>query len=1000
EFGTVKGLHRMASVSVSGMSRTALWFKQGTDMDVAYREVRDRIERARTQFPSDIDHTFIRKEDVSGIPVYAIGIAIDPEIQNPFDLIKYDVIRPLERIDGVASVGTFGLEEKEILIEVDRRRANAAGLNIYQLGQLLGDDNFTMASGTVYDGPRKLLLRSVASYDSVEALRNRLVAPSVRLRDVARVKYEEPDVKYRARVNSKPAVALHVLKESEANTREVCLAVHAAIEKIRQNPRLTGMEITGFFNQGDVIDDALGTLKNSGLIGGFLACIVLFMFMRRLRLTLIVAFSIPLSLVIALTVMYFSGETLNLLTLIGLMLCVGLLVDNSVVVAENIHRLHRQGMGRRLACIDGSSEVALAITMSTLTTIVVFMPVALVEGPAQFFLMRLAIPVAVAVAASLMVALVFIPLCVYLTLPTGLSVAAPGLWRRAHRRLNGVLRWVYEMSFGRLNAFYNSVTAWFLGRRFELVLMLLAVFIGTFAATRSVKNVGQQEDERAQFEINVSVPDNYTFEETEAWFHAAEKVLAKHKDAMGLSGWFVFHRKKFGQMQAWFDPERKSTITAKEGTKLVLDELPKRPGIELFTGEDEQQEGARNAGLYAIFLRGEDVDLVESVAKQLEETLVKVDGVLGVKKTSDETPNELGLIVDRDRAQRVGVNPQVVAGVVGYALRGQALPRFHKEGHEIPVRVRFRKEDRESLTELSSFLVPIGNGRVLPLSALTSTSYLDSARAIVRRNKQIGRTITLELVEGKAEETRARLARLQASMDLPEGVSFGSNMQQQQLDDDFAGLTFAMVLSIVFIYLLMGFLFESFILPFSILLTIPLSIIGVRWIHLLTGRDIDFLGVVAMVLLVGVVVNNGIVLVDYINRLRNQGMNRRQAVLRATNLRFRPIMMTAITTIGGMIPLALAGANSIGLSYTSFSLTLIGGMSTATILTLLVVPVFYTLFDDMKMTVMGTLKDASPSLLPLGAETAQRGTSLRRGYGHSDPTAIPRVEAGMRRPPR
>jgi len=947
ELGTIKGLDRMTSASFTGRARVFLWFKQGTDMDVAYREVRDRIERARVLFPSDIDRTYIHKEDVSGFPVYAIGIAIDPEIKNPYDLIKTEIIAPFERVDGVASVDTFGLEEKEILIEIDRERAAASGVNIYQLGMTLGDDNFSMASGTVRTGARKLLLRSVATYRSIEELENRLVGQSVRLRDIATITYQEPDVEYRARVNSKPAVALHVLKESEANTKEVCASLVRAFARMKENPRLAGLELTDFFNQGEVIDESLNTIKNSGLIGGLIAAAVLFLFMRRFRLTMIVVLSIPMSLVLGVTVMYFAGETLNILTLIGLMICVGLLVDNSVVVAENIHRLHKDGLPRREACIKGAGEVGLAITMSTLTTIVVFMPAALVEGPAQFFLVRLAMPIAVSVAGSLVVALVFIPLCVYLTLPSTVVTGEPGAFRRAHRRVNDVLRVGYEATFGRLNDIYNRLLAISLRRRLDLVLLVMLVFGGTMWATKEVKFVDTQEDEQAQFRIEVEMPQNSTLEETEQWFLEAEKVLAKHKQEYGLDGWFVFHRKTFGQVQAWFNPERESEATAKEVMETIVEELPERPGVKVYTGSDEQAD-ASEPGVYPIFIRGEDPDILAAVAEELEDYFVRVDGVIGVRKTESEAPNELGLIVDRQKAQHVGANPQVVAGVVGYALRGRALPKYRDAGREIPVRVRFQEEDRESLTELANFQVPTASGEMLPLSALTTTRFLPSSRAIVRRDKMIGRSITLELAEGQEEETRARLALLQAGIDLPEGISFGADMQRRQLDEDLAGLQFAMLLSVVFIYLLMGFLFESFTLPLSIILTIPLSIIGVRWIHLLSGRNIDFLGVVAMILLVGVVVNNGIVLVDYINRLRTQGMSRREAVLTATHLRFRPIMMTAITTIGGMIPLALAGASSIGLSYTSFSLTLIGGMTTATLLTLLVVPVFYTFFDDAR----------------------------------------------------
>jgi HAE1 family hydrophobic/amphiphilic exporter-1 len=584
EFGTIKGVDRVTSVSLSGMSRIFLAFKQGTDMDVAYRELRDRIERARARFPDDIDKTFIHKEDVSDFPIYMVGIAVDEELDDPYELIRNEIMLPLERVEGVASLDAFGLEEKEILIELDRERAAAHGLNIYELAMDLGDDNFTMSSGSVYNGPHKLMLRSVASYASIEALEDRLVAPSVRLRDVAIVNYDEPEQNYRARVYSKPAVAIRVLKEAEANTREVCRAVEAAFARIQTNPRLASMEMTAFFSQGDIIDESLGTLRNSGLIGGLIAALVLFTFMRRIRLTLIVVLSIPLSLLFGLSVMYFWGETLNLLTLIGLMICVGLLVDNSVVVAENIHRLHREGMSRRDACIRGAGEVGLAITMSTLTTIVVFLPTALVEGPAQFFLLRLAIPVAVSVAGSLVVALVFIPLCVYLTLPSKPDTGEPGAFRRAHERLNGLLRWAYDATFGRLNDAYNKLLALSLRRRFDMTLGLVVIFALTIGAT-DIKFVGQQEDEQAQFEIDVEMPENSTLEETEAWFLEAEKVVEAHKDELALDGWFVFHRKIFGEISCWFDTDKPQKYTAKEAMEIIAEALPEKPGMTLYSSK-------------------------------------------------------------------------------------------------------------------------------------------------------------------------------------------------------------------------------------------------------------------------------------------------------------------------------------------------------------------------------------------------------------------------------
>ena len=951
ELSTVRGVDKITSVSFPGMSQVFIRFKQNSDMALAYREVRDRVQRARVNFPSDVDRVFIRKNSTSGFPVYMIGIAIDPDLEDPWDLIQNDVIIPVERLDGVATVQTFGLEEKEILIEIDREKANSAGLNIYEMAQDLGADNFTMASGTVITGTKKLLLRSIASYNSVEELENRLVGLSTRLKDIAKISYEEPDKEYRARLNGAPAVAVQIVKESQANTREVTERLDGLVEDLKTNPRLAGLELESFFDQGEIIDESLGTMIKSGTFGGGLACIVLFFFLRRVRLTLIVAFSIPISLVFGLTIMYFAGETLNILTLIGLMICVGLLVDNSVVVAENIHRLRRDGLSRRDACIHGAGEVALAITMSTLTTVIVFLPAALIEGPMGFFLMRLALPVAVSVSGSLVVALVFIPLCVYLTLTTREKMAGrPSRFEALHRRFNEILLALYERTFGKLNNAYNRLLNVCLERRFGLITGVIAVMIlSVMVYGNTTEFVGQQDEERAQFNIQFDLPAGMTLEDASEYFNTVEQTMEKHREEIGLEGYFIYHEEDFGQMDAWFYKDNKGKPTVKKSMKMLVEAFPEKPGVEIFTGT-EQQGSDKKQQVAKVFVRGEDPDKVTQVVNQLAPLFGQVEGVIGQKKTGGQIPNELGLVIDREKAQHLNVNPQVIAGVVGYALRGQALPKFHTDGREVPVRLRFAEEDRESLTELNSFQVPTQTGGMLPLSALTSTRILPESTVIVRRDKMIGRTISLELEEGQEEETRTRIALLQANIDLPEGISFGGDARRtQDLNDDLKGIQFAMTLSIVFIYLLMGFLFESFILPLSILITIPLSSIGMMWGHILTGKDLDFFGGVALILLIGIVVNNGIVLIDYVNRLRARGHERKEAILMATHRRFRPIMMTAITTIGGMVPLALAGSNSIGLSYTSFSLTLIGGLITATLLTLLVVPATYTIFDDLRL---------------------------------------------------
>ncbi|MDX1502865.1 MAG: efflux RND transporter permease subunit [Thermoanaerobaculia bacterium] len=968
ELSTVAGIDRLDSYARTGYANVSLTFKHGTDMAVAYREVRDRVERARVVMPDDLQQVFIRKEDASGIPIYFLGLAVDPAVIDVYNLVQDEIVLPLSRIDGVASVQTNGLAEKEVLIELDRERTAAAGLNIYDLAQQLGADNFTLSSGSVMSGGRKLLLRSVARYDSVEELQARLVAPQVRLGDIADISYDLPEYNFRVRAMSRPAIALAVMKEGDANTLEVAERVDAVVEELRQNPRLRVIELATLFDQGDVIMESLATLLDSGKVGGLIALLVLLFFLRRFRMTLIVTLSIPLSIVIALTVMYFAGESLNILTLLALMISVGLLVDNSVVVAENIFRLHREGLSPRRACIEGAGEIALAIVMATLTTIIVFLPVSLVDGMGQFFLLRLSIPISVALLGSLLVALVFIPLSVFLTLPR----------QGANGKPHPVFDWLqraYELTFGFLNRGYTKLLRFFLVRRLDLVLALGAVFLVTAGLVfREVEFVEVADEERGGFEIDVDLPNNTTLEEAEEYFLQAEAIIESKAEELDLDGWFLFHRATFGELQGWFKNPRTNKITPREATRIVMEAIPERAGVRLYTGEEAAADEGKKQSLHTFVLEGEDSEILETVAESLEELFLSVDGVIGMKKVADESPSEMALVLDRERMQAQGINPYVVSAVVGYALRGQGLPRFRRNGKEIPVTVRFKEEDRDSLEELSDFGVPTEDGASVSLASLAEPRYLTSSRRIFRNNKRTSRTITLELEEDREQETRQRLTALAAVIDLPEGVRFGGG-GGRGMSEDLQAMAFAAVVSVIFIYLLMGFLFESFILPLSIILTIPLASLGVYWGHFLMGRNIDFLGVVGLILLIGVVVNNGIVLIDYVTRLRHAGRDRSEALLLAAERRFRPIMMTAMTTIGGMIPLTVGGSTSIGLSYKSFGLTLIGGLTTATLLTLLVVPVFYTFFDDAREVMTRVARralgrDRRPGVPGAEAETA------------------------------
>ena len=953
ELATVRGLENQYSFCAVGFTQVFLSFAHGTDMDVAYREVRDRIERARARMPDDVEQVLIRKDDDAMMPVAMVGLIVEEGTADVYNLVQNEVILKLERVPGVASVDAQGLLEREVLIELDRQRVEAAGLNIFEIAQDLASDYFTLASGNVRAGDRKLLLRSVARYPAPQNVRDMWITDTVRLGDIASVRYDVPDDEFRVRVNGLPAYAIQVQKEGEANALDVASEVERLVKELAQNPRLAALEVDIIMSSGEIIRDSMGVLLSSGRIGAIFAMIVLFFFLRRLRMSLIIAFSIPLSMVAAVVAMYFFGETFNVISLLGLMISVGLLVDNSVVVAENIHRLHQGGMGRRQAALQGAGEIALAITTATLTTVIVFLPVSLVDGQGQFMLLRLVIPITVSLLASLVVALVVVPLMVYVTLPSR-QAAEKGALRQVRDASNVVLRRAYEATFGLLNRAYRGMLGYGLRRRLDVVLALVAALALTqFAARGRLEVVAMSEDDQAFFNIEVRLPRNLSFDETIEYFARAEAKIDGLRDELGLEYLVFFHERTWGQIQGIIATDADTGLKPREVTQQVLDLMPEMPGVRFHTGFASEQE-TTDKSFETLTLFGEDADVLEEVASGIEDRLVRVPGVLAVKKAADEAPNELALVLDRDRAMRQQVNPRTLATMVGYALRGQALPRIYYGGQDIPVRIRFEEQDRQSLAELRDFSVPTETGETLAIGTLVDVRQQPAATRISRRDKQTARRITLELEEGRESEARLAVQAIAAQTELPEGVAWARRIRNVAAEET-RNLMIAALMSIAFVYLLMGFLFESFLLPLAILITIPLASMGVTWIHLLSGRDLDFLGLVGLIILIGVVVNNGIVLLDSVNRLRTAGMERGQALLEAADRRFRPIMMTALTTIGGMVPLLFGQPTQMGLSYKSFALTLIGGMAAATLLTLLAVPVFYTLIEDGRAWVGRTI---------------------------------------------
>lgn len=957
---TTPGIDRITSFSSAGSARISMMFAGETDMAVAYRNVRDRVNRVRGDLPDDVQRVDVRKESGASFPVVMYGVIWEEGTDDPLDRIERYLKRPLERIDGVGVVTLWGATKKEVFIEVDRALAEAYGVDIVSLVQQLRRDNFTMASGRLMSADGRILLRSVAGFRDVDEIGELIIGGrplggDLRLQDIASVELRYPERSRYDRYKGKPALVLAVVKESQANTVEVCDRIKDAIEEAIEQPELSAFEVEDVFIQGDTIRFSLEQVIESGRQGGLIALLVLLFFLRRLRLTLVISLAIPLSLFLSLPVMYFTGQSINLVSLIGLMICIGLVVDNSVVVAENIARFRRRGLAPYAAAMQGAAEVALAITLATLTTVVVFLPAALLsDGTTQFFMVRMVTPVCVSLIMSLFVALVLVPLASATVLPDEQEVRRAqggllGLVHRADALWKMLLGRAYEATMGRLARGYTRLLRGAIRRRMDVIMVALLSLGSTIFPATQVRCVQAQSFGTRRVTINYSMPSDTTLEEAREFFLEVEEVLEDRKKELHVDGEYFGFDDTQGRVDVFLEDPAPGQPPFNEMAKAIFEAAPNRPGW-VKRSRIEQSDGARDETL-RIPVYGLDHDAVQRARDELEAALLRIEGVVGVHYdggADNRRRDELSLRIERDMSERFGVPATAVANTVAWSIRGAPLPRFHTDEREVDVKVRYQGSDRSEVDQLLTYTVPSELGGRVPIQVLADRTVTQGQAVLTRFNKRVSAVVALDLEPDDRPETMARIRAFMKDYQLPEGLSFAADQRTRELDKMARDLTGALGLGTIFILLIMGFLFESFVLPLSVLPSIPLSFVGVYWFLFATGQNIDSLAGIGMVLLLGVVVNNAIVLVDFVGSARRKGVPREEAIVQAGTLRFRPIMMTALTTIGGMLPLAFTEPTGEGIPYAPFGKTLVGGMITATILTLVVVPVMYTLLDDLR----------------------------------------------------
>jgi HAE1 family hydrophobic/amphiphilic exporter-1 len=948
---TLPGLKRLRSFTRSDSVGMAVELQADADLDVIYNGLRDRLERVLPTLPEGANFAFIWRHDPNSQPVYILGVTYPDDLEDPYHVIEERIARPLQRLPGVSNVEVGGVRRLDLRIEVDEARARSHGVDPAALVAQLRRDNFTMSAGALEEAGRRSLVRSVARFERVDDVRRMPVAPGVVLGDVAAVGLGTDPGPVIHRIDGREAASVIVFKEASANTVAISRALTAATDAlIADDPNLAGFTARAFFDRGEHIRTSLAQLRNAALQGGVIAVAVLFAFLKSAGLTLLVALAIPLCLLVTVIVLYFQGESLNVLSMMGLMLSVGLVVDNAIVVVENTDRHRALGLGPARAAIVGAREVALAITLATLTTMVVFLPMALLnESPMLSFIMgQIGFPVCYALIASLGVALVYIP--------AGSQRLLRGEPPKEGRIIGAVRR------------VYLRLLATALQHRFAAGMVVLALVTSVAYPMEHVKRVDRIEAHVGEVTIHVTGPANGSVEELDKTLRDLETRVLDRKDDLDVAsvvtreGWSA----ERGRVMLYFKEPDQRTLERAEVMKRVKALLPERPGYDARIGWGGSGGTNREQAL-TMMITGPDTEIATQHAEQLAERVRRLPGVASATIEDAREGNELRYRVDRESTERAGLSPLVVGGSIDYTLRGRPVGWFHGAAREIEIRVELKAEDKEDVQQLGELAVrpfagqalrgaaggggapppmaPGDAGDGVPLSLLARAERSPGYGRIVRQDR---RTIVKVDVLGDEEALFDQLRDVMKGVDLPDGysVDFGSRFRERQENE--AGGLFALQLAIALVFFLMGVLFESFLLPFSILICIPLAFAGALWFLWLTNTPLDVMAIVGFIVLVGVVVNNGIVLIDQVQQRRREGLTRTEAILEAGAHRMRPILMTALTTIAGLLPMALGSAALLGIEYHPLARVVIGGLISGTFLTLLAVPLFFSLLDDLR----------------------------------------------------
>ena len=948
----VSGMNSITSMSSAGNSVVMVMFEYGTNLDTATNDIRDALEYAKMMMPEEAQDVTILKLDLNSMPIITIGVSGDRSLEDINKIVEDTIAPRLERIDGVASVTVSGGQEQQVIITADPNKLSAYGLTASSISQMIMAENLNSPGGYITQGSQEILVRTLGQYESIEALANTQIplqtGGNVRLSDIVDIRIGLSEADSIVTMNGEKVISIDIQKESDGNTVNVDTDVRKALAQLDEE-LYEDIELSIAYSSADMINQSVDNVISNLFTAVVIAMLIVFIFLGNIRSTVIIGVSIPLSIISTFVLLYFGNHTLNLVTLAALALSVGMVVDNSTVVLENIYRHRSMGKSKYQAAVEGTQEVVSAVTASTLTTVAVYLPFVFVGGMTEQIVVPFALTICFALIASLVVSITVVPM-----MSSKLLIMYQYTEENKPKGVTKFVVW-FDQKFEQFIIWYQGVLVASLNHKKRTMILV----IGALAASCALIPILGQElfpsTDAGQVNVTVNMPSNTVMTETKKVADQVEDIIERVPEVELIMNSV---EGSSASITVVLVPLSERDRSSEDVAYVLQQEFDKIPGADITAAAFDMMSMGSGSPI-SIQVQGNNSADLEQLANSIETIMRTVDGVVNIDNSVKDTDEELNIIIDRDKAAYYNISANNVYQTVSLALNGSTISRYRGGEEELDIVLKYPDEMTTSLDDLRNLMIPSNSGGQVPLSEVARIDHGFGQKTINRQDQSRIETVACDVYGRDVSSVNDEIMAQVELLPLPAGCTITSGGDIESMEEVFYDLFLAIAMALLLVYMVMACQFESLWNPLLIMASVPVMFIGVFVGLFLTGERISMMSLLGILMLEGIVVNNAIVLIDYIQQLREKGLCKREAVIEAGKTRMRPILVTTLTTVLAMIPMLISRAEGAEM-FRPMAATVIFGLSCSTIISLLVIPILYEKFESLPRKIRRVIMKNNP----------------------------------------